>query len=227
MKLLIIFLCVFTFIFCLNETNCQEECKVLMPEIDSSFKGKCKKGLAHGKGYAMERDTYMGKFANGYPDGRGTYTWENGNTYIGDWSAGKRHGEGTLIVKLDNRDSIAAGIWEDDKYIGPNYPSPRVITKVGVDRHSFKKLSSNTTNRVLVNTLQNGMKNMTVSNFLISATTGVETTLGALVGYEYIEFPVNVRVSYMTLSKLKTQEYQVIFEFVISEPGDWRVEIHN
>jgi hypothetical protein len=209
-----------------NQTYCQEDCKVLMPEIDSSYKGKCKKGLAHGKGYAVERDTYLGKFAKGLPDGRGIYTWENGNTYSGEWMAGKRHGIGKLIVKLDDRDSIADGIWENDEYMGPNYPEPRVITQVHIDRFSFKKVSD-AKNRVLLNILQNGMRNNTVSNFLMSATKGVETSLGILVGYEFIEFPVNIKVSYMTLSKLKTQEYQAIFEFVISEPGDWRVEIHN
>lgn len=224
MKYFVIF--IFTFAFFINETCCQEDCKVLMPEIDSSYHGKCKKGLAHGKGYAVERDTYLGKFVEGWPDGRGTYTWENGNKYTGDYVAGKRHGDGRLVIQLEERDSIVDGIWKNDKYMGPKHPEPRVITKVGIDRFSFKKISD-AKNRVLINILQNGMKNTTVSNFLISSTKGVETSLGILVGYEYIEFPVNIKVSYMTLSKLKTQEYQAIFEFVISEPGDWRVDIHN
>ena len=226
MKYFIIFLSFFLIITVSNQITAQEDCRVLNPGIDSIYKGKCKKGFAHGKGYAIGKDTYLGRFANGLPDGKGTYTWANGNTYNGDWSAGKRNGEGILIVKSEEKDSIVAGIWENDKYIGPKPAPPRVITKVGVDRFVFKRISD-AKDRVLVNTLQNGMKNTTVSNFLLSATSGVETSLGLLAGYEYIEFPVNVRVSYMTLSKLKTIEYQVIFECVISEPGDWRVDIHN
>ena len=71
------------------------------------------------------------------------------------------------------------------------------------------------------------MKNTTISNFLISSDTGAETTLGNLVGYEFIDFPITIKVNYMTLNKTKTATYQVIFEFTINDPGDWRVEIHN
>jgi len=209
-----------------NNLTAQEDCRVLNPGIDSIYKGKCKKGFAHGKGHAIGKDTYLGRFTNGLPDGKGTYTWANGNIYTGDWLAGKRNGDGALIIKLEEKDSIVAGIWENDKYIGPKPIQPRVITKVGVDRYSFKYISD-AKDRVLINILQNGMKNTTVTNFLMSGTKGIETTLGQEVGYDYIEFPVTIKVNYMTLNKLKTGEYHAIFEFEISEPGDWRVDIHN
>ena len=226
MKYLILVLSIFIITTLSIQLKAQENCRVLIPEIDSIYNGKCKKGFAHGKGYAMEKDTYLGRFANGYPEGKGTYTWANGNIYTGDWSAGKRNGEGTLIIKSEKKDSIVAGIWENDKYIGPKPIQPRVITNVGVNRYSFKHISS-AKDRVLINILQNGMKNNTVSNLLISTTNGVETILGHSVGYDYIEFPVTIKVNYMTMNKLKTGEYQAIFEFEISEPGDWLVEIHN
>ena len=226
MKYLILVLSIFIITTLSIQLKAQENCRVLIPEIDSIYNGKCKKGFAHGKGYAMEKDTYLGRFANGYPEGKGTYTWANGNIYTGDWSAGKRNGEGTLIIKSEKKDSIVAGIWENDKYIGPKPDPPRVITKVGVDRFVFKRISD-AKDRVLISILQNGMKNNTVSNLLISTTNGVETILGHSVGYDYIEFPVTIKVNYMTMNKLKTGEYQAIFEFEISEPGDWLVEIHN
>jgi len=62
---------------------------------------------------------------------------------------------------------------------------------------------------------------------MISSTSGVETKLGSLIGYEFIEFPVTIKVNYETLNKFKSAIYQVIFEFEITEPGHWRVEIHN
>lgn len=204
----------------------QEACVVLIPEISDTYSGKCKNGLANGKGRAEGIDTYEGKFSEGLPHGRGTYTWANGNTYTGEWFKGKRQGPGTLTVKLATKDSIVDGLWDDDRYLGPKPKAPRVITKVGVDRYSFKKLAG-TKDRVLIDIKQNGMRNTTVTNFSMTTSNGVETNLGFSVGYDYIDFPVTIRVTYVTQNKMRTQTYQVIFEFEISEPGDWIVEIHN
>lgn len=204
----------------------QDNCEVLLPGIDSIYNGKCKKGLAHGKGQAIGVDTYTGKFAKGLPNGRGTYVWANGDTYTGYWLAGKLNGEGILSFKLKEKDSIVDGLWENDKYLGPKPIAPKVITKVGVDRFSFKP-SGGTKSRVLIDIFQNGTRNTGISNFSISTSNGVETRLSNSVGYDFVQFPVVIRVSYTTMNKLKTQEYQAIFEFEISEPGDWRVEIHN
>ena len=226
MKYFILFLSIFAFTILSIQVSAQENCKVLIPGIDSIYNGKCKKGLAQGKGNAIGVDSYTGRFAQGLPNGKGTYTWANGDTYIGSWLAGKQHGEGVLILKLEERDSIIDGLRENDIYMGPKPIAPRVITKVGVDRFSFK-LSGGSKDRVLIDILQNGTRNTSISGFLISTSNGVETNTGQLLGYDYIEFPVTIRLNYMTLNKLKSHEYQVIFEFEISEPGDWLVEIHN
>lgn len=224
MNQLVLFLGLFSFISI--QLSAQTDCKVLNPKIDSIYIGKCKKGLAHGKGIAFGIDSYEGKFNQGLPNGQGTYTWKNGDTYTGSWKLGMQHGEGTFILKMAERDSILDGLWEDDKYVGPKPIAPRVISKVGVDRFSIKP-SGGIKERVLINILQNGTRNTSISNFSMSTSNGVETELGNQVGYDFIEFPVRIRVSYMTMNKLKTQEYQVIFEFEISEPGDWLVDIHN
>ena len=226
MKNLTVITIILTFTTIFIQVSAQEDCRVLKPGIDSIYKGKCKKGFAHGKGHAIGKDTYLGRFADGLPEGKGTYTWANGNTYSGEWIEGKRNGEGALIIKMAEKDSIVDGIWEDDEYIGPKPKRPEVITKVGVDRFMFKRLSD-AKDRVLINILQNGVKNPTVTNFLMAATNGIETSLGNQVGYEYVDFPITIKVSYFTKNKIRTGEYQVIFEFEISEPGDWRVEIHN
>ena len=215
-----------SFLFSGNTAFTQETCKVLKPGIDSAYHGKCKKGLAHGKGKADGIDSYLGKFVDGLPDGKGTYTWANGDQYIGQWDQGRKNGEGTLTLKLNEKDSIVSGLWKDDNYLGPKPDNPKVINNVGVDRHTFKKISD-AKDRVLVKILQNGMKNTGVSNFLMSGTTGVETMLGQDVGYDFVEFPITIKVSYITFNKMHTDQYPVHFEFKISEPGDWRVEIHN
>lgn len=226
MKHLVLFISIFIFIFFTARLTAQTDCIVLKPGIDSVYYGKCKKGLAHGKGHAIGVDSYIGRFSNGLPDGHGTYTWVNGDTYTGSWMEGNRHGEGTLLMKLEERDSIIDGLWEDDKYMGPKPIAPRIITKIGVDRFAIKN-AGGIKERVLIDIYQNGTRNTTVSNLLMSTSNGVQTSLGNSVGYDYIEFPVRIRVSYRTMNKLKSQEYQVTFEFEISEPGDWVVEIHN
>lgn len=224
MNHLILFLSLFTFISI--QLSAQIDCKVLNPKIDSIYIGKCKKGLANGKGNAIGVDSYIGKFSNGLPNGKGTYTWANGDYYSGSWMQGKQHGEGILVLKMGERDSIIDGLWEDDKYMGPKPIAPRIITKVGVDRFSIKP-AGGIKDRVLIDIRQNGTRNTGISNFLISSSKGVETNLGYSVGYDYIDFPVRIRVNYLTFNKLKSEQYQVIFEFEISEPGDWLVEIHN
>ena len=64
-------------------TQAQNKCKVLVKEINVQYHGKCKKGLAQGKGKAEGTDTYSGHFKAGYPNGQGTYIWSNGDNYTG------------------------------------------------------------------------------------------------------------------------------------------------
>lgn len=207
-------------------SSAQKTCQVLLPEIDSIYKGKCKKGYAHGKGEAIGVDKYSGKFVQGLPSGKGTYTWANGDQYKGSWRTGKRDGEGILVLKLEERDSIIDGVWEENIYVGPKPIAPKIISKVSIDRYTIRKNGA-IQDRVLINFMQNGTRNTTITNFSISSSSGVETNLGHSIGYEYIDFPVKIRIIYMTMNKLRSEEYQAIFEFEIHDRGDWLVEIHN
>jgi len=47
------------------QLSAQNRCKVLKKEISSEYHGKCKKGLAHGKGKADGIDSYYGHFTKG------------------------------------------------------------------------------------------------------------------------------------------------------------------
>jgi hypothetical protein len=216
------------FLLFLSSVNllAQEKCQVLLPQLDSIYHGRCKNGLAQGKGTAIGIDSYSGHFSKGLPSGKGTYHWANGDKYTGNWREGMRNGEGTLSLKLESKDSIISGLWENDKYMGHKPKAPKVLTKTSVDRYSFIK-HEGSKKRVLFNIRQNGGRNVNIFNFTMVSTSGVETKLGNLVGYEFIEFPVKIKVNYETLNKLKAAKYQVIFEFEITEPGDWEVFIHN
>lgn len=204
----------------------QEECKVLVPNLVGTYEGKCKKGLASGKGKAVGKDTYEGQFSKGLPDGSGTYCWANGDVYQGDWVLGKREGVGILTFKYDGKDSILAGLWMKDEYNGPVLAKPRVNFMSNVDRYTFLKYGY-IKNRVLINIMQNGTTNTTIEDFRMSSSSGVDTRSGSAVGYDFIVFPVTIKVNYTTYNKLKTNKYYVVFEFTISEPGEWEVTIYN
>lgn len=204
----------------------QEECKVLVPELVGIYEGKCKKGLANGKGKAVGKDTYEGQFLKGLPDGNGTYYWANGDVYQGEWLFGKRDGVGIFTFQYDEKDSVLAGLWQQDEYKGPVPAKPRVNYMTGVDRYTFLKYGNNQ-NKVMINILQNGSTNNTIEGFRMISSSGVNSQSGSDFGYDYIVFPVTIKVNYTTYNKLHTNKYQVIFEFTISEPGEWQVTIYN
>ena len=204
----------------------QDSCKVLKPEIAGAFKGKCKNGLAHGKGIATGTDSYEGQFSKGLPNGSGKYTWQNGSVYIGEWCDGERNGIGRYIMKTAGGDSIQDGIWDKDVYMGPKPLNPYVSYKTGIDRYAFHK-NNTTKKRVLVDIYQNGIRNRNISNFTMSTTSGSETKVGESIGYDYIIFPVMIKIRYTARNKLNTISYEVQFEFEIYEPGDWTVELNN
>jgi hypothetical protein len=204
----------------------QTECKVLIQSLSGSYTGKCKDGLAQGKGKAQGTDIYEGAFAKGVPHGRGTYTWSNGDRYEGDWEKGIRQGEGTFYFKDGGKDTLISGLWEADRYKGPKPPPPKIHTNVGVERFNIEK-TVGIKKRVLVNIYQNGVRNRGIEQFMIDANSGSPTTLGESVGFENINFPIRIKVSYSTWNKLRTAMYDVRFEFEIFEEGDWVVDIHN
>ncbi len=204
----------------------QKKCKVLVKEISEQYHGKCKKGLAKGKGKAEGLDTYTGHFKAGYPDGKGTYIWANGDSYVGERVMGKRSGTGVLTLHLSKGDSILNGLWEDDKYLGPVPPKPKVIHSSSVDRYTFVK-TGGLRNRVLIDVFQNGSRNTDINDLIVYSSSGSKTNLGYSFGYEFVNFPATIKVNYYTFNKLHTAKIYVRFEFTISEPGDWRVTIIN
>jgi hypothetical protein len=52
--------------------------------------------LKHGQGTDsfQNGDTYTGEYVDGKPHGKGEYIWSSGQNYVGDFSKGKKHGKG-------------------------------------------------------------------------------------------------------------------------------------
>jgi hypothetical protein len=43
-------------------------------------------------------ETYVGEWKDGKRHGHGTYTWPASGTYVGEWRDGKMHGEGIHLA---------------------------------------------------------------------------------------------------------------------------------
>jgi hypothetical protein len=104
-------------LLCLNIFS--QTCAVEPALLRGVYTGDCKKGKAHGKGKAVGIDTYEGEFKKGWPDGKGTYLWSNGNSYTGMFVKGLRDGEGLMKYKRSGiADSVVEGFWKKDAYAG-------------------------------------------------------------------------------------------------------------
>lgn len=199
-----------------------DNCKVLLESISGTYTGKCKNGLAHGKGIAQGIDYYEGNFSKGLPSGKGIYRWKDGSYYDGEWESGKKEGKGRLVQK----DSEIIGYWKNDEYAGKELIPPYKITRnTNVARATFKKSGAIEGVRILL--LQAGSDNVAIENLSIASSSGSEYRSGRMYGIQNVLFPLDVKVKYMTWNKMRTGQIEVIFEFTINEPGAWEVTLNN
>ncbi len=61
-----------------------------------------------------DKSSHEGGWVEGLPDGHGIAKYNNGDTYIGDFSKGKRDGYGTYKGKM----ATYKGGWKDGKMSG-------------------------------------------------------------------------------------------------------------
>lgn len=128
-----------------------QNCEVDKESIKGTYTGECKKDKAHGKGKSVGADTYEGDFKNGLPDGQGTYTWGNKNSFIGKFVKGLREGKGKMIFKREGaQDSILEGFWKKDAYIGKNERPYQVISKTGSVREVSAEFTPDNVSRVRI-----------------------------------------------------------------------------
>jgi MORN repeat len=108
--------------FCCVHVHSQH-CTVLTEALKGTYEGGCKNEKADGTGTATGQDSYTGEFKNGYPEGKGKYTWKNGDWFEGEWKKGIREGTGTMHYAEKNPADTLTGFWKKDKYIG-RYEKP-------------------------------------------------------------------------------------------------------
>lgn len=203
----------------------QDSEKVLVANISKSYEGKCKKGLAHGNGEAKGVDTYSGQFKKGLPQGFGTYVWKNGDYYIGQWYKGKRNGEGEFHTKINDQDTVYAGLWKRDKYIGQKTIQPIVNYKSSVDRYNFKRIGEGSL--ISISFKQNGTTNTSITDLIVDGDSGIEVEKDNIFSFEDFVVPFKCSVRYRTLNKLQKVGFDVKFEFEITQMGNWELVLHN
>lgn len=219
-----IFLSALSIVFTLF-SHAQNNCKVFVPELQGSYVGKCKKGLAHGQGKAVGTDTYEGNFRKGLPNGGGVYTWADGAVYTGNWVYGLRNGNGVYKFNIHGKDFIQDGVWKEDKYIGKKYRKPLVTQLEFVTRYNFRRDGDG--DRILIDLKRNGQINRDILDFSIISSSGSYFETGRSLGIETIIFPIVVKIKYLSWNALGTMRHYCTFEFEIFEPGNWQIDIVN
>lgn len=222
----ICFLSFFLYLCLSVPSRSQEICKVLMQGIDSAYAGSCRKDLAHGVGEAWGKDHYYGEFRKGLPHGEGVYEYYDGSVYKGDYLKGLRHGNGEYKTFINGRDSILAGIWENDRYLGPEPSGPdyKVVRKRNVERIRVYRESDG--NRVLFKFNMSASASTGGFDMSLTGSNGNEFDYSGFKGFENIDFPFTGTVRYKKWNKLKTIMYDVDFEIEINRPGNWVVELY-
>jgi hypothetical protein len=137
-------------------TTCvlSQPCNVSLDSLKGQYVGACKNGKAQGIGTATGIDSYTGNFKNGYPDGQGKYTWQNGSWYEGTWERGLFNGQGTYSG-LDSGNTtgfrILSGFWKKGKYIG-KYEKPFTVLPLtnNISDVSVRKLNK-TESQITIN----------------------------------------------------------------------------
>jgi hypothetical protein len=205
--------------------NAQDsDCIVLLPRISGTYHGECKKGLANGKGIARGIDSYEGEFRKGLPEGLGVYRWADGTYYEGYWKQGLRNGSGTMTFSSD---SVQKGFWNADKYTGKEIIKPfevvqsRFIARTTINRTSSIPL------QVKIKLTLGGLPNTDIEDFSMVYSSGEEYRMGLVYGIQNVDFPVNVRITYLTWNILHTVQSNSTIEFIINEPGSWDVNVQN
>jgi hypothetical protein len=206
MKLLLI---LFASLLSVTAFGQDKKCEVKMASLTGYYSGDCKKGFANGDGRAEGLDVYEGAFKKGYPYGKGTYTWRNGNMYEGEFVKGDKHGEGVLKMYRAGKDSTVVGFWRRDEYIGREKLSEyKVVSKRNIDRITFRE-TKGAASDVRISFIKMGVKHNELYGLTVNPSSGLQNTSGGEIIIEQAEFPLVVRLDYSTPNKLKSSTLDV------------------
>lgn len=92
-------------------------CILCAPAFGQHYKGGFQNGKKNGRGtYTWPNgDRYEGEWRNDSITGRGTFTWHNGDVYEGEWLNDMKHGYGKLTWADGD---VYEGLWDKDEFKG-------------------------------------------------------------------------------------------------------------
>jgi outer membrane lipoprotein-sorting protein len=212
-------------LFSITKTWAQdtETAKVLLAEISKSYKGDSKDGLANGKGTAKGVDTYTGEFKNGLPDGKGKYTYENGNVYNGYFTEGLKNGKGVFTFSIGGNTITQKGYWVKGDYVGINNPEELYIVsnQSGIESYSITKVEDSG-NDITFSVISGGTKYVP-RDFTIHTTSGQRLAEGKTLLITNYNLPVNCEISFSVNKSGNIMQCRFTFE--ILKPGRFKVEL--
>ncbi|HAQ65755.1 MAG TPA: hypothetical protein DCR43_07895 [Bacteroidales bacterium] len=205
-----------------------QECKVLLPLIDSVYTGDCRRGLAHGDGEAWGVDHYTGHFKKGLPNGNGRYVWRNGDVYDGEWSNGNREGYGRFLPALGK--GACEGTWRKNRFLPPiaadDWIHPYVVKQtVNIEKVNVRK-TADEGSEVRIRIFRNSVPTQVFELEMISGSGDAQQNLDYLV-FMYVSFPFAARLEYKLPDKGGAQLMECLIDFVITEEGEWEVCIYH
>ena len=199
-----------------------QDCKVLKAELSATYKGECKKGLAHGTGTAEGKDSYVGEFKKGLPDGKGIYIWANGAIYRGYMKKGLRDGIGSYVWHTANGDSTLTGAWSNDRYDRYGNSPYLVGRNESIIRYSIGKGLA-IPNKITIRIMREGKSFSQVSNLDVFRTSGTDNINGTYFEIKDAVFPEVLKVTFMVPNLMNTVEINCEFNLTINEAGSWDI----
>jgi hypothetical protein len=213
----------------------QNECKVLVPELQGQYKGECKKGLADGEGSAQGEEKYVGNFKKGLPHGFGVYFYKNGSNYVGSFKKGVRDGYGLLNDMSSGGKVMHYGLWVAGKLAIPN--DARGLYRV----HNYRgpnmiipevKMGNHLANQIFIEFTEQGVptKTATIVDYKISSGEYVENidrTLNREIQFDNVtEFPVTLYLKYV-YKRIDWRNQDCEFEVTLFTPGIWTIKLEH
>jgi hypothetical protein len=230
------FLTILLYISAFTLTNAQESCKVLTPQLQDTYEGDCKNGLADGHGKATGLDVYEGNFKKGWPNGVGTYTWNTGAVYTGGWKKGMRHGVGKYTYHINDKEMVEDGLWKNDIYKGVVPAKPDIIRQINIDKVIPQYLGEG--KKIEFKFFYGGspVRDVTGSslsmdhqllNIKMEGSSGTEFFRSEEIGYENMDFPFTIKLTYTSYNQLQTMKIDCLLEMKFTQSGSYRIQLHN
>jgi len=201
----------------------KDSCKVLLPEIAGNYTGKCLNGLAHGKGKAVGTDTYEGIFSHGLPDGKGKYTFNNGNIYQGYWKNGVMEGRGKLTLFVNEKKQVQRGYWKNGEYVGTTDPDIcyRITSHTGITQYAINRVADS--GSLVTVKFTGGLTRYIPRDLKVIVSSGhKDVTNKSVIVYSF-NLPLNCSIHFTVPGGIQNSECFLLFD--ILKPGKYEVSL--